>query len=208
MSTSFDVYPRSPVSPTFEAFWRQGEKRIQQELRKRGVVASDLRLTFRLLEDHTNLELPFDVDAPCVWETGTYLWISVAGVMGGTDVTCEVVDDFELECWSSEIAQNARAKLFEKEIRGCLSNNRYWSFRRSSGQPAIINFAYGILAGVLAELTDGFVYSDDSAWDYARFPAAANEVYEWYFNPALAMDRNFGSWAEECLAQIASDLKR
>lgn len=36
--------------------------------------------------------------------------------------------------------------------------------------------------------------------DQEPVPAAANEVYEWYFNPALAMDRNFGSWAEDCLA--------
>lgn len=207
MSKSFDVYPGLLDTPTFESFRLRGEERIQQELGKRGIVAKNLHLTFRLLENESNLELPLDRDAPCLWAVEEYLWISVAGAMGGTDVTCHVVDDFEREYWSSEIAQNARAKLLEAKIGACLSNNRYWSFRRSAGQPAIINFAYGILAAVLAELTDGIVFSGDSAWDYEQFPALSNEVYTWYFNPTLAIDPNFRNWAEECLKRIASDAK-
>jgi hypothetical protein len=207
MSKSFEVYPGSLNAPTFEAFRLRGEERIQQELGNRGIDAQNLRLTFRLLENKSNLELPLERAAPCLWGAEAYLWISVAGAMGGTDVTCHVVDDFQLEYWSSEIVQNARAKELKEKINACLSNNCYWSFRRSAGQPAIVNFAYGILAAVLAELTDGFVFSDDSAWDYERFPASSDEVYKWYFNPSLAIDTNFRNWAEECLARIASDLK-
>jgi len=31
--------------------------------------------------------------------------------------------------------------------------------------------AYGLIAASLAEITGGFVYSDDGAWDYSYFPA-------------------------------------
>ena len=62
-----------------------------------------------------------------------------------------------------------------------------------------------MLAAALAELTDGFVFSDDSAWDYERFPAKANEFYEWYFNPQRAFDPDFSEWAKDCLAAISGE---
>ena len=162
-------------------------------------------LNFQLRTSKTNAAIPLDPSAPCIWDSEQHLWISVGGASGGTDVYCCDVDDFDLEFWSSEFSINARANQHKETINACLSNGRYWNFRRSMGQPAIISFAYGILAGLLAELTEGVVVSDDSAWDYARFPATSHEVYEWYFNPAMALDRKYGDWAKECLALIASD---
>lgn len=208
MSTTFEVYPGWLEPPSFEDLRLRGERRIQQELGRRGIPIGEPRLTFRLLESGSNVELPLDMTAPCVWGTDSYLWISVAGAKGGTDATCNVVDDLLLDCWSSVLAQNGRACTFEEKIRTSLARGRYWSFRRSAGQTAIVNFAYGILAAVLAESTDGLVYSDDSAWDYERFPATASEVYEWYFTPALALGPDFRHWAEECLARIAADFKQ
>lgn len=73
------------------------------------------------------------------------------------------------------------------------------------GQPAIINFSYGILAAALAELTDGLVFSDDSAWDYERFPATSHEVYDWYFRPEAAIDQGRAEWARRCLDSIAAE---
>jgi hypothetical protein len=54
-------------------------------------------------------------------------------------------------------------------------------------------------------LTNGYIFSDDSAWDYARFPATAHEFYDWYFIPQKAIDPAFGEWAEKCLTAISKN---
>jgi len=41
--------------------------------------------------------------------------------------------------------------------------------------------AYGLIAASLAEITGGFVYSDDGAWDYSYFPALPEDFFRWYF---------------------------
>lgn len=75
----------------------------------------------------------------------------------------------------------------------------------ASTRLAIISFAYGIIAASLAELTDGIIYSEDSAWDYDRFPAVAADFYEWYFDPELTPDPDRAEWARGCFVAIASD---
>jgi|SRR5262245_39087394 len=98
-------------------------------------------------------------------------------------------------------------KLKKTLINECLANGHHWSFRRSAGQPAIINVAYGMIAGSLAELTEGFIYSDDSAWDYERFPATAQEFFSWYFRPDKAIKAEYAEWAARCIKWIVEELK-
>jgi hypothetical protein len=75
------------------------------------------------------------------------------------------------------------------------------------GQPATINVAYGMIAGSLAELTEGFIYSGDSAWDYERFPATAQEFFSWYFRPDKAIKAEYAEWASRCIKWIVEELK-
>jgi hypothetical protein len=70
------------------------------------------------------------------------------------------------------------------------------------GQPGIINIAYGYIAASLAELTDGIIYSDDSAWDYSRFPCKANEFYEFYFRPEKAIGPEYKEWSINCIRSV------
>ncbi len=149
-----------------------------------------------------------DALSPVTWGAAEYLWLSVDGVLGGTDVTCEQISGDDLEYWEDVLSEHPPAIALRDDVRQCLASGVYWSFRRSAGQPAIINFAYGILAAALAELTEGFVYSDDAAWDYERFPAKPGEFYEWYFDPEQAIDPDFAKWARDCMAAIANDAIR
>ena len=77
----------------------------------------------------------------------------------------------------------------------------YWAFRRSAGQPAVINLSYGLIAAAFAELSNGFVFSDDGAWDYASFPTNANRFLENYFDPQYPVPE-YANWAKECIGII------
>jgi hypothetical protein len=68
-----------------------------------------------------------------VFDRDSYLFIRIDGVPGGTD------------------GYFRRREL----VRRCRSVGHTWWFRRSAGQPAIINLAYGFVAAALGELTDG-----------------------------------------------------
>jgi hypothetical protein len=116
------------------------------------------------------------------------------------------IDDFMVEYWTEIVGYNKKAQAQRGLIEVCLSNDRYWYFRRSVGQPAIINFAYGILAATLAELTDGIIYSDDCAWESERLPATASELYESYFVPSKALTSDGADWAGKCLEMIPDEL--
>jgi len=81
----------------------------------------------------------------------------------------------------------------------CFESGFYWAFRRSIGQPAIINLSYGLIAAAFTELTNGLIFSDDGAWDYAIFPTSADRFLQSYFNPLYSAPK-YASWARECIA--------
>jgi hypothetical protein len=76
------------------------------------------------------------------------------------------------------------------------------------GQPAVINLAYGLIAGSLAEITNGIVHSIDSAWDYEHLPALPADFLSSYFRPEKTANASpeYRAWAYRCLGLIAKDL--
>lgn len=107
---------------------------------------------------------PRCLDAKGTWPDETYAWFQVGDIAGGTDAYYWPVDEVNLDYWH-ELAEGRR-KARDELIRRCLNVGHDWSFRRSAGQRAIISIAYGLIAASLAALTYGFVFSDDSAWDW------------------------------------------
>ncbi|RQP23129.1 hypothetical protein [Piscinibacter terrae] len=199
MSTTFEVYPgRQPV-PTFEELLALAQRRLNEQLWLRG-VQKEFELRCELREGRTHDVVPVPSAASFQWPDGRYAWIFVPQHGGGTDVTSFAVGDDEVEFWNDVLADHEPARLLADKVRACLEVGLFWMFRRSAGQPPIINFAYGIIAAALAELTDGIVFSDDSAWDYARFPATARQVYDWYFVPHRALEKKYAQWAENNLS--------
>jgi hypothetical protein len=95
----------------------------------------------------------------------------------------------------------------EPRVRHCVSIGHRWWFRRSMGQPAIINLSYGLIAASLAAITDGFLMSEDSAWKWQTFPALPEEFLSWYFRPENAIDANKREWSEQCLASLKEELQ-
>jgi hypothetical protein len=125
---------------------------------------------------------------------------------GGTDAYFDDDRAKIQEMWEGAF-DDPRCKRLEPLIRECISTGHRWCFRRSAGQPAIISVAYGLIAASLAAITEGFVTSDDSAWDSERLPALPEEFLTWYFRPEKAIGENFREWSQRCLGYLTEELE-
>ena len=203
MSTTFDVFPHEAKLPSFGVLVEHAMPQIRGYLDRHGIrkcppLCFDVR-------DNTHKSQGYTQDSPTWWAEGHYAWFFFDGLPGGTDAYWLRIDDLMHEFWTYEKTERQRSKQMAAYIDECLAIGYRWYFRRSAGQPALINLAYGYLAASLAELTDGLIFSDDSAWDYERFPCRASEFYDFYFEPDMAIGSNCREWSERCLEWLREE---
>ena len=210
MSTTFDVYPGSPRIPTFEEITLAAERKLQIFLSEFKIEVRS-RINVILRSQNPDAVLPIDVEAKAIWSRDEYAWFTLDSVAGGTDA---YYHDLSIETAEiREISEEARFEALQrcsnakdkKRVEAYLKQTHSWSLRRSAGQPALINIAYGFIASAFADLTDGLIYSDDGAWDYQRFPALSSEFDSWYFRPESALEKEQTEWAERCIASLRDD---
>ncbi len=205
MSTTFDVYPRTTHLPSFAAIIDRSTAELHRFLGSVGIRARPpVRLRIQRRED--NSQVPFSLDAPAHWGEDAYAWFMVGDVPGGSDAYFDHDRVRIQECWDDGFEDPQRKRL-EPLIRECIATGHRWWFRRSAGQPAVINVAYGLIAASLAAITNGFLDSDDSAWDWQRLPALPDEFLTWYFRPEKAIGENFREWSQRCLDHLAEELE-
>lgn len=205
MSTSFDVLPHKAEVPSFGDVIAQATPRIKQYLARHGIERCP-PLRFGGVWKKSEEIQGYTQDSPMRWSEKHTVWFYFDGLDGGTDVHWLPVDELCIEDWADEKAYRQRSTLLARYIDECLGIGFYWYFRRSAGQPALINLAYGYLAAVLAELTDGLIYSSDSAWDYERFPCRAEEFYDFYFEPELALNAELRQWTARRLVRLREEI--
>ena len=193
MSTTFEVYPATRDLPTFAGLLEASLPLLHERLARYGIDARP-EIEVRIQDCKTHHPVAFDFDDPLRWNDDTCAWFEIVGVAGGTDAYFEPMDDLTKEVWDEFLTED-HFKPYAAHARRCLAMDHYWSFRRSMGQPGIINLAYGILAGCLANLTDGLVTSDDSAWDWSLMPATGPEFLDFYFVPERTTDLSSKEWA-------------
>lgn len=197
MSTTFDVFPSTPGLPTFAALLDATLICLHNYLARHGINARPL-LDLSIKTNDGDNDVTFAKSDPLKWEDGTYAWFGIEESRGGTDVYFETIDEETNDDWHEDLAAAG--------ISQCLTVGHYWSFRRSAGQPAIINLTYGLLAGTLAKLTDGFVWSDDCAWDHQHLPATGTRFLDLYFDPDKTTDKGHKDWANRCIKMIRHEL--
>lgn len=203
MSTTFEVYPGTEEIPTFCQLLTYANGRLKDRLPKGTTVEAEINVMLRRCNG--NAEIPHAIDSKMNWSEDIYAWFSVSEVIGGTDAYFETVDDLDREVWE-DYAQDEDLTQHRATVNQSLSIGHYWSFRRSAGQPGIVNLAYGLLAGSLAELTRGFVFSDDSAWVWPLMPITGNEFLKRYLVPGGTDDPEAEEWTKECLEWIPGEL--
>jgi len=200
MSTTFEVYPMNPGIPSYEAVLELATVRIGEFLRDQGIeVRLDLAVDVKG-PDNRSLEVcksaPFNIGGEA------YSWFYWANRGGGTDAYFHVVEEVDWECWENEIQTKAWLGVPAEDIRTALGVGHYWAFRRSAGQPGHIALTYGFLAAAVAELTGGFLYSSDGAWDYDSMPCRTGDLITRWFRPELESRVNDAEWYRKCLDAI------
>jgi hypothetical protein len=204
MSTTFDVFPHEAKFPSFGELIEQAMARTRQYLDRHGIRhCSPLSFEVR---DNNDKSQGYTQNSPMRWSEEHYAWFFFDGLPGGTDAYWQPINDLMIECWTYEKTERQRSKQMAAYIDECLATGCRWYFRRSAGQLALINLAYGYLAASLAELTAGLIFSDDSAWDYERFPCRASEFFEFYFEPEKAIGSNYREWSERCIEWLREEI--
>ncbi|MFD0959679.1 hypothetical protein [Paenibacillus chungangensis] len=195
MSTTFEVYPVTSNVPTIVNVLEAANRKLQHFLSPFALKEMPIiyvRMGEEILSQHDKN------DKGMAWgEGGAWFYVD-PGSGGGTDAHYEIVDAATIEIWE-EYSEYGVAYL---EVKRSLSVGHYWVFRRSAGQPAIINLVYGILASALAELTEGYIHSDDGAW--SGKPVRSDAFDRHYFIPGAASTCSNAVWYEQCLQGISS----
>ncbi len=206
MSTTFDVYPGNRNIPTFRNVLEEASGTINEHLSNLG-VRKTIQLNVKIKEFKSDEDVRFSLDDRFIWNEDRYAWFYFDHIAGGTDVYYNQIIPINKKAWEGEIETNSNAQKLKDVINTSIELGYYWYFRRSAGQPAIINLAYGLIAASLAKITDGFIYSDDGAWDYNIMPALPDDFINLYFKPELASDRLDKEWFRKCIKQICKDFK-
>lgn len=201
MSTEFEVYPGESKIPTFNEVLQLSNSYLKEFLNSIGVY-TDVTIFVEMRACRAHEVVGIDLNDGAVWDENQHAWFKVMNEVGGCDSYYNQFDELSQEIWKEELQTNEKVKEFESIINSSLNLGYYWSFRRSAGQPCIINLAYGLIAASFAKLTSGYIYTDDGAWEYTKFPAMADDFLQWYFRPNLTSYDNDRKWAEECIADI------
>lgn len=203
MSTTFEVHPGSEFIPSFRQVCDLASRNCRLFFAEVGL---DCHVPFEVqVRTATGGRVAFSLDDPTSWADDEYGLFYVPGVDGCTDVTFWRT----YAVWEDGLAEEFMAKglgdPWQAALRKAVQVGHFWSFRRSAGQPAVINVAYGMLAAAVAELTDGFIQTTD-AWDYDCFPARPDDFRRWYFRPQHTKDVEDKQWVAGQLARLRGEL--
>ncbi|MGV6853079.1 MAG: hypothetical protein ACWA5R_13000 [bacterium] len=208
MSTTFDIYPGEAGIPTFKEVFERCTKEYHSYLKDVGIQRKP-QIEAQILTNEGNKKVIFNINDPFKWDEDHYLWVQVKGIAGGTDGYFWQNDQSDYDYWNEDIIPMDRCLPIRELLEECISHGYHWNFRRSAGQPGVINILYGILSGTLAAMTKGIVFSDDTAWDYERMPIKGAEFLENYYRPKKELNEDTKNeaissikWATEELEEI------
>ena len=184
MSTTFDIYPSNDRIPTFDEVLKRTTSEYHDFLAEINIQCKP-KILAKILNLESNIAKEYKLNDPFYWTDESYLWVQVEGISGGTDGYMWEIEPDDREGWEEDILSMERCKPIRAKIETCIAQKYRWNFRRSAGQPGAINILYGVLSGSLAAITEGIVYSDDSAWDYEKMPIQGKEFLNAYYRPHL-----------------------
>lgn len=206
MSTTFKVFPASRVNVKFGEVLELAQVHLNKFLDD-FEIEENIELQAELIGESARKVAA--LDETFEWPQETYAWISIRNVPGGTDVYFETTrdeNDPDEPWWRLDELKQAPnySSALQERLRAARNHNIYWTFRRSAGQRAIINVAYGLIASSLAELTDGLIYSGDNAWDYKMLPTTGPELRSVYFRPNSTNEPDREDWVNWCISSMRS----
>lgn len=200
MSTSFEAYPLNDTIPSYGAILALATNRLGTYFKEMG-IQTDVNLCFDV-RNSVNQSFRIPLTDGFDYQGEGYAWFYWKGISGGTDAYFLNIEDLDRECWQEIISLEPRLQTFATRVQKSLRIGHYWYFNRSAGQSAHINLAYGFLAAAVAELTEGFLYSSDCAWDCERLPCTPKDFYAYWFRPEHGLKLETRKWHQNCLDSI------
>lgn len=212
MSTTIDILPVESTEITFGQVISLSQKHIHSFLKSAG-IEKEIELNVTIRDKDEKYTFDIELSDTFQWKENEYAWFTIKGIAGGTDAYCESVvdpDDSDDPWWKLTDFLEGHKTIgnIDLKLEKSKKLDRMWSFRRSAGQPGIINIGYGIISASIAELTSGILSSTDGAWDYRQFPAESKEFLEFYFRPDKAMNEDDAEWARSGISGVERELLR
>lgn len=211
MSTTIEIFPVDTTNISFGQVITESEKTINNFLESCGIHTL-IKLNVNIQDNDITYKREVQLTDTFEWNDDEYAWFEVVGVPGGTDGYCRIINDSIIDpanpWWKlSEMEVNNKTiENIKDKFEKSKNLNRYWSFRRSAGQPGIIALSYGLICASIAKLTNGILWTDDGAWDYARFPAETKDFLDWYFVPEKALSKDKMEWSKRCIESIKEEI--
>ena len=213
MSTLIDVIPVETLSISFGQVLELSEKHIHAYL-KSFSIDRQVKLKINIHDKKEAYVREVKATDLFDWTEDEYAWISIEGIPGGTDVYWHRIEDDWIDpdnpWWMLDDFRKNNTSIvqFDDKLKKAQQLNRYCAFRRSAGQRGIVNISYGLIAAAVAELSAGFLYSGDGAWDYEIFPTESEALLNVYFRPEKAIRPDIAEWSKRCLEGLEEDLPR
>lgn len=160
MSMCFEVYPTNCIIPETDSIINSALKMFGDFLESHG-IETDVFTEVHTFHEHTTITV---------------------NNIGDIYLFYIQLDDMDIEIWDDELKTNPCAKSLENEILQNRKTGYLWQVKRTAGQPAIVSLFYGFVAMALAKETNGFIYSDDGAWDYKSCPTTWQKLYSEHFD--------------------------
>ena len=196
MSMSFEIFPTIKKKPNCEEIIKCSVELFYEFLKKEKISQEIVITTRAVTIDNEVYNNPISL----ALKENYHIVFDLNGE-GEVYVFYHELTDLDKEFWDEEIKENKHAKSIKEQIDANYEIGYSWSVKRTMGQPAIVNLYYGYLAIAIATLTDGFIYSDDGAWDYSMLPMGGKDFKKEYLNINNISDTivkdNVQKWLDE-----------
>jgi hypothetical protein len=178
VSTSFDIYPVLRTELTYAEVRDRTLFRFNEFVARHGVTWTVKAI--RIVTPDRS-QSPPEVDYADVWAPGPdrAIWfLTDVGFVGWVIAGCDVMDaEFApFDEWMDTVDSADSADAVDATTPAkARTADRYYRTYRSMGAPAFSSVGYGVVAAVFAELTDGYLWSIDSAAPFPAGPRKADE---------------------------------
>lgn len=187
MSTSFEVFPTNTCIPNIEDVISTSVELLNRFFKK-NQIEKDFQIELEIynLSNGNKLDKKHE---KLITSEDEQLAIIIRNE-GYTNIFYHDLINIDCEFWESEMQYNKNALALKSEIEMNKKIGYYWSVKRNVGQPPVVNLLYGYVAIAIAKVTDGFIYSDDGAWDYNCFPSTVNIFEKDYLSIEVLSDND------------------
>ena len=202
LSTNFYVYPSVYDIPTYEEIISYTQVYLKDFFDTQQKKNKTFKISVETYSLSDNKVIDLESGGELTQNEAIMAWFYVDGIAGGIEFYYFRIKNVDISPWSNEEVLYENYKKIKGLIKDNLKIGYYWSFKRTAGQHGLINLLYGLLAISLAKLTKGFLYSDDGAWDYSRFPIQPEEFINYYFKPDLIINPELKDFVEMSIRSI------